>query len=325
MKHGALLLAATGLAWMAGPVAAATQLDKDDWLIFGRVGGAQQPDGNSIVMTGPKGAVVFDTGRHKAQSDAIEQLLRETNKPLVAIVNSHWHLDHVSGNPRLKAVYPGVQVWASNAINEALTGFLKRGADDDRAAIAENKEPAAQLDERRIDLATVEAGDRLKPDHVVTGTRMVTLAGRRFELHLARRAATEGDVWLYDSAHKRAVVGDLVTFPAPFLDTACPKGWKAALADVAATPFTSLIPGHGPVMDRAAFAAWRGAFSAFVDCSEGDAALETCTAGWAAYARTVDLAGAGIDGRDAAAYADYYAGLLRSHKLDVNCGAGTAA
>ncbi len=250
MRHGALLLAATLLAGMAAPGFAADQLDKDDTLIFGRVGGPQQPDGNSIVMIGPRGSVVFDTGRHKAQSDAIEALLRETGKPLVAIVNSHWHLDHVSGNPRLKADYPQAQVWASDAIDGALTGFLKRGADDNRAAIAEGKASAAELDERKIDLATVEAGTNLKPDHVVTGTRAVKLGGRRLELHLARRAATEGDVWLYDPAHKRAIVGDLVTFPAPFLDNRLPQGLEGrtrrgcghALRVTRPRPW----PGHGP-------------------------------------------------------------------------------
>ena len=44
--------------------------------------------------------------------------------PVVAIVNSHWHLDHVSGNAALRAAYPRAQVYASDAIDGAMRGFL---------------------------------------------------------------------------------------------------------------------------------------------------------------------------------------------------------
>ena len=44
--------------------------------------------------------------------------------PIVAIVNSHWHLDHVSGNAALRAAYPRAQVYASDAIRDAMHGFL---------------------------------------------------------------------------------------------------------------------------------------------------------------------------------------------------------
>jgi glyoxylase-like metal-dependent hydrolase (beta-lactamase superfamily II) len=325
MIRRTLIAAATSLACCAAPATAAEKLDGQDWLIFGSVSADRQPDGNTVVMTGPEGAIVFDTGRHKDHSDKILALLKATGKPLIAIVNSHWHLDHVSGNPRLKAAYPGAQAWSSSAIDGALTGFLKRGLESNRAAIAGGKLSPAELEERRAAVATVEAGDALRPDHVVTASGAVRLAGRRLELHVARRAATEADIWVYDPAYRRAIIGDLVTYPAPFLDTACPDGWKAALAEVAATPFRSIIPGHGPVMDRVAFNAWRDAFTAFVDCAEGSGPLEQCKAGWLAYARPLDLKPSGIDMSDAADYADYYAGLLRRHALDANCRASGAA
>ena len=89
------------------------------------------------------------------------------------------------------------------------------------------------------------------------------IAGRRLQVNLARFAATEGDVWLYDPATRVAIVGDLVVAPVPFMDTACPKGWRRALGEIAATPFTTLIPGHGAPMSRADFTAWRAAFDAF--------------------------------------------------------------
>jgi hypothetical protein len=76
------------------------------------------------------------------------------------------------------------------------------------------------------------------------------------------------------------IVGDLVTLPAPFLDTACPDGWKKALAEIEATPFTTLIPGHGPKMDRAGFSLWKTAFERFLDCAAGETEAVACAQAW---------------------------------------------
>ena len=66
----------------------------------------------------------------------------------------------------------------------------------------------------------------------------------------------------------------------PFMDTACADGWSKALGDVAKEPFTTLIPGHGPVMTRADFTTWRTAYDNFVKCGHSDAAIKTCIDGW---------------------------------------------
>jgi hypothetical protein len=75
-------------------------------------------------------------------------------------------------------------------------------------------------------------------------------------------------------------VGDLVTLPAAFLDTACPDGWRTALAQVWDTPFTLAIPGHGAPMTRDQFASYRSAFDALIACARSDAAKTACAANW---------------------------------------------
>jgi glyoxylase-like metal-dependent hydrolase (beta-lactamase superfamily II) len=109
----------------------------------------------------------------------------------------------------------------------------------------------------------------------------MTIAGRQLDVHLAKFAATEGDVWLYDPKSRTAIVGDLVVDIVPFMDTACPDGWSKALGEIAAVPFTALIPGHGPVMTRADFATWRTAYGNFVACGHSDADKKACVDGWA--------------------------------------------
>ena len=55
------------------------------------------------------------------------------------------------------------------------------------------------------------------------------IAGRIVDVHLAKFAATEGDVWLYEPKSKTVIAGDLVVGLVPFMDTACPEGWSKAL------------------------------------------------------------------------------------------------
>lgn len=313
------LLAAALLATGASSGDAPTRLDATTWLVPGGFEAGHQPDGNSIVLIAPKGAIVVDTGRHTAHVAAIESVLARTGKPLAAIINTHWHLDHTSGNLALRARHPGVAVYASDAIDGALTGFLKSSAADARAALDHGDIPAPMADDVRADLATTAAGEGLRPDHVVAASVNVRIAGRTLRLNLARHAATAGDIWLVDARAKRVMAGDLVTLPVPFLDTACPAGWRAALDRVAATPFRTLVPGHGAVMDRAQFSTWWRAFGGFLDCgTDASKPVASCAAEWTDYAVTVVPA---VDQKRTSAMAHYYAGLLRSGKLQGNCAA----
>jgi glyoxylase-like metal-dependent hydrolase (beta-lactamase superfamily II) len=140
----------------------------------------------------------------------------------------------------------------------------------------------------------------------------MTLGGRHVRINLARDAATSGDVWLYDEQSRVAVLGDLVTLPAPFLDTACPQGWKVALRQVAATPFEVAIPGHGDPMTRAQFLLYQAAFEAFVACSNSVRPQGECASDWTDSIRTL-LADDPLEQQRARGMAAYYVGMLRAN------------
>ena len=281
------------------------RLAEGAWWLPGSHLPGRQPDGNTVVLEGPEGLVVLDTGRHSAHRQAILDLARRVGKPVAAIVNSHWHLDHVSGNPALKAAHPGARVHASGAIDGAIAGFLAKSAASMREMLAKPGLPAGVASDMRGDLATIANARALRPDAVVTASGAVALAGRSLHLNLARHAATEGDVWIFDPATRVAAVGDLVTLPAPFLDTACVEGWKAALAQVWATPFETLVPGHGHPMDRAGFARYRNAFESFTACATSTREARVCAGEWT-QAVTSLLESAGQDPKRAEAMAAYY-------------------
>ena len=106
------------------------------------------------------------------------------------------------------------------------------------------------------------------------------IAGRPLRVNVARFAATEGDIWIHDPPAGLVIAGDLVVAPVPFMDTACPEGWRRALDEIAATTFTTLLPGHGEPMSRTQFLAWRTAFDNLLDCGASERGRDECVAGW---------------------------------------------
>lgn len=287
------------------------------FLVGGGFDPGRSPDGNSLILYGPEGAFLIDSGRHAEHLTTIRQGFSGIGMTPMAIINTHWHLDHVSGNPALKAAFPEIKVYGTSAIDGALKGFLAASAEASRKALAEGSVPASAVAEVEGDLATIARGAELRPDIVIDESRDMAIAGRPLSLRVAHRAVTERDLWIYDAAEKRAIVGDLVTVPVPFLDTACPEGWLRALDEVAASGAEYIVPGHGPIMDMAEFGAWKSAFADFIACAQGPGALEACSGGW--------LKGAarwiGPDTSRAKSMADYYGELIRSGKLDGYCSA----
>lgn len=250
-------------------------------LIPGSLEPGRGPDGNSVFLDAPEGLILIDTGRHPAHRDRLLAYARARGRPIAAIVNTHWHLDHSTGNGEIRAAFPGAPLYASNAIDGALAGFLRRSRESAARALAAGEIPEANRAEVERFFSAMDHQETLRPTRPITRSGAMNVAGRRLRVNLARFAVTEGDVWIYDRAARLVIAGDLVVAPVPFMDTACADGWRRALDAIAATPFTTLIPGHGAPMDRRAFLAWRAAFNAFVDCGGGSSRPRAeCIAGW---------------------------------------------
>jgi glyoxylase-like metal-dependent hydrolase (beta-lactamase superfamily II) len=263
-----------------GAAAAGTRIAPGIDVIFGAFVPDQQPDGNSILIRAPDGLIVIDTGRHVQHTQQIVEFARHANLPIRAIINSHWHLDHIGGDARIRAAYPDVQIYASNALEGALSGFLARYGKYLENEIQKSPDDA-NTQSRRDELAIIATAPSALPTKVITsGMQLTTIAGRQVALHLENNAVTGGDVWLFDPATHVLVAGDLVTLPVPFLDTACPEHWKRALRNLADADFRILIPGHGAPMHRLEFERYRRAYGNLLECAGGAKSKEECAAGW---------------------------------------------
>jgi glyoxylase-like metal-dependent hydrolase (beta-lactamase superfamily II) len=281
--------------------------------VSGAVPADRGPDGNTVVLVAPAGLIAIDTGRHPWHSDGILAFARSKGKPVAAIVNTHWHLDHSSGNRRVKAAYPEAKTYTTRAVDRALApgGFLVRNLDAARARARDPNTSGVRREETELFLATMDAADALRPDVPVERSATMTIEGRPLSIRIAADAVTAADLWLYDEATGVAVIGDLVTLPAPFFETACPARWQRALDEVWATQFRLAVPGHGPPMSRAEFDTYRRAFGSFRTCVASDSAPGACATSW-----TKELGAllpADSDRRDATEYASYYVDFLRKN------------
>jgi glyoxylase-like metal-dependent hydrolase (beta-lactamase superfamily II) len=263
----------------ASASAASTRIAPGIDMIVGTFVAGQQPDGNSVLIRAPGGLIVIDTGRHLRHSQQILDFARQENMPIDAIINTHWHLDHIGGNSRIRAVYPEVQIYASDALKGAMSGFLARYRKYLEDAIQKSPDDPESQDSRD-ELAIIENAPRALPTEVISGTAERTIAGRQLVLHLEINSVTAGDVWVFDPATRVLIAGDLVTLPVPFLDTACPEHWKNALGHLAQADFKTLIPGHGPPMQRREFDRYRNAYERLLECTGGTKSKDECVDGW---------------------------------------------
>lgn len=279
MRAIAIVLLALASSARAEPVF--ESLGDDAYLLRGEFVAGRQPDGNSVVLVGKAGLVVVDSGRHREHTQRIVEFARARELPIQHVVNTHWHLDHVGGNPVLKRTYPRLQVHASNAIVGAMSGFLARYRSDLQAQLAGCADDAGKA-AWQAELALIDAGEALYPDAPVGADGSVEWAGRTLQVHLATHAVTEGDVWLYQPQARLLVAGDLVTLPAPLLDTACPARWQQTLRELEQVDFRTLIPGHGAAMTRRDLMTYREGFDHLLACAASDASADQCTVGWMA-------------------------------------------
>jgi len=294
---------AAALAGTLAACGAPRQSAEDFHLIPGGFDRGRGPDGNTEIYDGPNGLIVIDTGRHPAHAQNILDYATTRGKPIAAIVNTHWHLDHTTGNTDIKAVYPSAKVYATPAIHDALAGFLARGAARTEEILKTKTDlPESELIQIRRGLDTIRNPEALIPDVPVTGPMTLAVNGRDLELYVTHDAATASDIWIWDPATKTAIVGDLVTFPAPFFDTGCVAGWRAAFAAIEEKPYERIAPGHGRLLTPAEFRRYVTAFDDLAVCAEKYAGAE-CGAQW--LAETSDLMN-DWERENAVEYAEYY-------------------
>jgi len=250
------------------------------WLLPGRFERGRQPDGNSVLLLGREGFVLVDSGRHAEHTQALLAFARERGAPIRFVVNTHWHFDHLGGNALLRDNLPSLRALGSRAVQHAVQDRMPTFEADLRRLLADPGTDAITRRMVEVDLGLHARRAALAPDQIVAGPAAEhELAGRALRIGEAQ-GVSGGDLWVLDRASGTLMVGDFVTLPVPFFDTACAEQWRAALAQLGALPFERVVPGHGPVLGREDFGRYARAFGRLLDCAAGDTSVATCATGW---------------------------------------------
>ena len=217
---------------------------------------------NALVIVNDEDVVLVDSHVTPAKArDLIASIPAITDKPVTAVINSHFHWDHAHGNQEFADVpiigheYTRMKM-ATAPLDEPtyVQGTTGNAATLER--LAEQIE-AAESDEEREGLETYRAMfaahaadfdeiDPLPPD-VTMNEKMTLFRGdREIQVMFVGRAHTGGDAVVYFPRDKLVFTGDMLFGGPSFMGDGYVDEWAETLENLAAIDFDLVVPGHGP-------------------------------------------------------------------------------
>jgi cyclase len=174
-------------------------------------------------------------------------------RPVAAVLNTHWHADHVLGNAefstativstsRTRELIATLGAERLAAQKEALGVELP--AEVERLRAIGDEEGAALLEEQADELRTVthRLPDETFDDEWSQGSaRALTFGGGH----------TESDAFVLVPESRTLIAGDLVVVGMqPWAGHGEPGAWAAILERLLELDWSTCVPGHGPVSGR---------------------------------------------------------------------------
>ena len=194
---------------------------------------------NISFVVGSKGVAVIDTGGSfkvgKQLRDAIKNV---TPLPILYVINTHVHPDHIFGNAAFRQDKP------------AFVGHAKLGD-----AMQLRQEAYEKLNIRYLG-ADAKGSEIVKPTVLVKEPMDLDLGDRSLKVTPYPNAHTNTDISVIDSKTSTLFTGDLLFIERTPVIEGDIKGLIAAIETLKTYPVKQVVPGHGPVT-----ADWVGALS----------------------------------------------------------------
>ena len=239
----------TGLLAFAGLWQAATVADEFDYPM-GRItdkieiiyGPLEMPDehnrgfrNNVVIVTTNAGIVLFDPGGSAWAGEMVAKKMQAlTDKPVVAVFNSHAHGDHWLGNEGIKRVFPDAAIYGHTRMKARL-----EGNDGPQWLDTINRATNGKADGTRV----------VAPDKTVDDGDVVRIGDTEFRIIHTGRAHTDNDIMIEIVGEGAVFTGDVVrnNFLGMMEDDASFNGNIAAIDRLVAMNAQYYIPGHGKV------------------------------------------------------------------------------
>lgn len=194
---------------------------------------------NVSFVVGSKGVAVIDTGGSLKTGRHLREAIRKvTPLPVLYVVNTHVHPDHVYGNAAFledKPVFVG---------HDKLANVMEL-----------RREQYAKLNEKLLH-EDAKGSDLIKPTLTVKDRLTLDLGDRKLDLTAHPAAHTTTDVSLIDVSTGTLFAGDLLFIERTPVVEADIKGLIAEIERLKTSPAKRVVPGHGP-----ATADWVAAFN----------------------------------------------------------------
>jgi len=192
---------------------------------------------NAGFVVTPEGVVVIDAlGSPELARRLLAEIAKVTNKRIHTVVLTHYHADHIYGLQVFKDL--GARILAHGAAREYLTSDTAR----------------LRLESSRQELwPWVDEKTRLVPaDEWLTGPKVLTVGGVRFDIQPVGPSHTAEDLVVYLPQQKVLFAGDLVfRNRIPFVGQADSRHWIEAMQSLLKFETRWVVPGHGPISNDA--------------------------------------------------------------------------
>lgn len=237
-------------------------------------------ESNSMLIIGNDDVIVVDAQSSVGRTQETLAALRTlTTKPVRAVINTHWHDDHIFGNGVYRDSFPGVQFIAQTASAEDLSATgLKSRADMDAnregtrsflmdlvtkgqsfAGGPSNEEERASHQAAAGLVAdygrTVPGYVPQAPTTMVQDSMILRQGTRVIKILFLGRGHSRGDLVVFLPAERILAAGDLVMAPVQFVGTTSfPADFAVTVDRLVALDPARIVPGHGPVLQGTAHA-----------------------------------------------------------------------
>jgi glyoxylase-like metal-dependent hydrolase (beta-lactamase superfamily II) len=224
-----------------------TQLTKNVYVIYGpneEVSKQNQGFRNNpvVVITG-KGVVVVDPGSSVYTGEMVVKKVKTvTDKPIIAVFDSHAHGDHWLGNQGIRNFYPNVPIYADAIMMQGVAN-----GDGEMWIKAINQRSDGAIEGTKV----------VAPDHTVKDGDKLTFGNITIEVYSAGKAHSDSDIMLWIPEEKVFLFGDVLRNEnlSPFMSSF--KGDLAALALGEKINAKVYIPGHGKSGDKSIIGPYR--------------------------------------------------------------------